>query len=62
MQTDNTNPSPNPAEFDALVAAAKCERRFDDQGNELKPRHVYLDGSGKCECGDGPNLSERRMN
>jgi len=33
----------------------------EDRGDGLNPRHVYLDGSGKCQCGGGPKLSERRM-
>jgi hypothetical protein len=34
-----------------------CEER----GEGLNPRHVYLDGSGRCQCGHGPDLSERRI-
>lgn len=48
------------SDFDAVIEQVKrigCE----DRGEGLKPRHVYLDGSGKCVCGDGPQLSERRM-
>src|ERR1044072_1144151 len=39
------------------IAELKCV----DRGEGLKPMHIYLDGSGKCECGQGPNLSEQRM-
>jgi hypothetical protein len=32
-----------------------------DRGEGLKPCHVYVDGSGRCQCGMGPILTERRM-
>jgi hypothetical protein len=32
----------------------------EDRGEGLNPRHVYLDGSRRCQCGYGPDLSERR--
>lgn len=39
------------------IRGLKCE----DRGAGLKPRHVYVDGSGRCQCGRGPDLNERRM-
>lgn len=39
------------------ITSATCE----DRGEGRKPRHVYLDGSGRCQCGKGPDLNERRM-
>jgi len=47
-------------EFNAVVEEVKRVGCI-DRGEGLKPTHVYLDGSGKCVCGDGPQLSERRM-
>lgn len=32
-----------------------------DRGEGFKPMHIYIDGSGKCCCGNGPNLNEQRM-
>lgn len=32
-----------------------------DRGEGLKPMHIYLDGSGECQCKRGPRLSEQRM-
>jgi len=39
------------------INSATCE----DRGEGRKPCHVYLDGSGRCQCGEGPDLNERRM-
>jgi hypothetical protein len=39
------------------IASLKCEER----GEGLNPSHVYVNGSGRCQCGKGPDLSERRM-
>ena len=41
----------------ARIAAPECM----DRGEGLKPCHVYVDGSGRCQCGDGPDLNERRV-
>jgi hypothetical protein len=42
---------------DETIQSITCE----DRGEGLNPRHVYLVGSAKCQCGQGPKLSERRM-
>ena len=47
-------------EMDAVIGEVK-QRGCEDRGEGLQPRHVYLDSSGKCVCGHGPDLSERRM-
>jgi hypothetical protein len=47
-------------EFDAIVEQVKRVGCV-DRGEGLQPMHVYLDGSGRCQCGNGPKLSERRM-
>lgn len=44
-------------QMDAVIAEVHCE----DRGEGLRPRHVYLDGSGRCQCGDGPDLMKERM-
>jgi hypothetical protein len=41
----------------ARIAALECV----DRGEGLKPCHVYVDGSGRCQCGHGPDLNERKM-
>lgn len=46
-------------EANKIIAEAKlnCE----DRGEGFKPRHIYLEGSTKCVCGDGPDLERERM-
>lgn len=46
-------------EADSAINAARqgCIER----GEGLNPMHVYLDDGGKCACGLGPDLNERRM-
>ena len=41
----------------ARIATLECV----DRGEGLKPCHVYVDGSGRCQCGDGPDLNDRRV-
>lgn len=41
----------------AIAEAQRCV----DRGEGFKPCHVYVDGSGECQCGRGPDLSQRRI-
>lgn len=41
----------------AIEAAHQCV----DRGEGFNPCHVYVDGSGKCQCGRGPVLDQRRL-
>jgi hypothetical protein len=45
-------------EFNSIVDSV---RECVDRGDGLNPCHVYLDGSGECQCKRGPRLDERRM-
>jgi len=47
-------------EADQWTAEKIAQLQCEDRGAGLKPRHVYLDGSGKCVCGQGSILTERR--
>lgn len=60
MTTDNTDNPTTTHSANEVIAEAKS-RGCEERGEGLKPRHVYFDGSGKCCCGRGPDLSEQRM-
>lgn len=44
------------ADANRTIRSVTCE----DRGERLKPRHVYVDGSGKCQYEKGPELGQRK--
>ena len=57
---DNTDDPAVAQRANEAIAEATCIG-CEDRGEGLKPMHIYIDGSGQCQCKRGPNLTERRM-